>query len=385
MPRDLQEIMEIKQEIRDRLSQKLSKREMNEALRDHHARRRPRPCGLTIHTGIGCPLRCTYCYIYDMGFGITVKPYPLKPEQLVYALVSNPYFIPGHDGTLIALGSVTEPFLPQTKELTIGYIDAISTYLGNPIQFSTKMYMDKRNARRIADLDPGISPLITIITIKHRSKLEPYAPSPELRFKTIENLAEAGLKPILFYRPIIPGIADKEHVDILMKAKHAGAIGVVAGGLRITENILRRLHEKGIPIDEIVRRSLQPIRGRKQVPIKTSDIKKNIMKTATSLGMKYFLQACMANIYTHGAYCFRMVKEHIVSEPYRLPAPSEIRDILGEAGLELLDTRIAGYTLIVYARGVCSKTKKFLLEELIKYKYRICVSIKLEKTCFTLI
>ena len=380
MPRDLHEIMEMKEEIKSKLKQKLSKREINEALHDHHAHRRPRPCGLTIHTGIGCPLQCTYCYIYDMGFGITVKPYPLKPEQLVYALVSNPYFIPGSEGTLVALGSVTEPFLPQTKELTMNYINAISTYLANPIQFSTKMYIGKSDARRIAELDPGISPLITIITIKYRSKLEPYAPPPELRFKTIENLAEAGLKPILFYRPIIPGIAEKEYTDILRKAKHAGAIGVVAGGLRVTENILRRLYKYGIPVDEIVKRSLQPIRGKKQVPIKINDIKKNIRETALSLDMKYFPQACMANIYTHGTYCFRMIREHIVSRPYSPPDPDEIRDIISKAGLELLGTRIVRYTLIIHARGACNKLEKFLLEELIKYKYRICVSIRIEKT-----
>ena len=44
----------------------LSPEERREALRDHHAKRPPRPCGITIHTGIGCPLGCAYCYIYDM-------------------------------------------------------------------------------------------------------------------------------------------------------------------------------------------------------------------------------------------------------------------------------------------------------------------------------
>jgi len=38
------------------------------ARRDHHARRPPRPCGMTIHTGIGCSMGCIYCYVPDMGF-----------------------------------------------------------------------------------------------------------------------------------------------------------------------------------------------------------------------------------------------------------------------------------------------------------------------------
>ncbi|MEM4497864.1 MAG: radical SAM protein, partial [Nitrososphaerota archaeon] len=46
----------------------LDERELEVARRDPHARRLPRPCGLTVHTGLGCKFGCLYCYIYDMGF-----------------------------------------------------------------------------------------------------------------------------------------------------------------------------------------------------------------------------------------------------------------------------------------------------------------------------
>ncbi len=380
MPSIFDEIIALKEEIRDKLSHKLSKKEIREAVHDLHARRRPRPCGLTVHTGIGCPLRCVYCYIYDMGFQSNARQYPLSPEQLVYALASNPYFIPGRNGTLIAMGSVTEPFLPQTKDLSIRYIEAITKYLGNPIQFSTKIYIDKRDAQRIASIDPDISPLITIITIKHRAELEPYAPIPELRFKTIENLSEAGLKPILFYRPIIPGIAEEEYEEILARAKAAGAIGVVAGGLRVTKNILSRLSEKGVPVKEILQRITRPLRGNEQVPVRVSDLKMKIKDKALSLGLIFFPQACMANIYTHGMYCLRMVMERIVSAGFNLPSTAEIENIVKKAGLTPTRIRFTRYTLIISVKEPCDKVRKLLLQEFIKYRYKICVSIKCEKT-----
>ncbi len=380
MPNIFDEINALKEEIRDRLSRKLSKKEIREAVHDPHAHRRPRPCGLTVHTGIGCPLRCAYCYIYDMGFQHNIRQYPLSPEQLVYALASNPYFIPSRNGTLIAMGSVTEPFLPQTKDLSIKYIEAITKYLGNPIQFSTKMYINKRDAWRIADIDPDISPLITIITIKHRAELEPYAPLPELRFRAIENLSEAGLKPILFYRPIIPGIAEEEYEEILVRAKAAGAIGVVAGGLRVTKNILSRLSEKGVPVKQILRRMTGPLHDNEQAPVMVSDIKMRIKDKALSLGLIFFSQACMANIYTHGMYCLRMVVERTVSARFNLPSSAEIENIVKKAGLTPIRIRVTRYTLIISVKEPCDKVRKFLLQELIKYRYKICVSIKCEKT-----
>jgi|GEM_PF-6610422 len=47
------------------LEEKLGEGERREAEQDHHAKRLPRPCGITVHTGVGCSLACAYCYIYD--------------------------------------------------------------------------------------------------------------------------------------------------------------------------------------------------------------------------------------------------------------------------------------------------------------------------------
>lgn len=306
---DIGEVMKYKRVLLEKIQAFLTQRELKEALRDPHARRPPRPCGLTVHTGIGCPLQCVYCYIYSMGFKPNFKDYPLSGAQLVYALVSNENFIPGPSGTLIALGSVTEPFLPLSKKKTFEYIEFIKKYLGNPVQFSTKMSLDHRDVETLKTLDPEISPLISVSTLSHQKLLEPLAPPVEKRFETISLLRLYGFKPFLFLRPIIPGVTDREIDEILEYAAESGAYGVVAGSLRVTRSILDRLTDVGLDTSEIIRR----LKGREkdlkdnvQYTVDISDIKNLIEKQASKKKLIYLPSACMANAFSHNLGCWRM-------------------------------------------------------------------------------
>jgi DNA repair photolyase len=367
------DLLRYKLEVKRKIERLLSRDDIRIALKDHHAHRRPRPCGMTIHTGIGCNLRCTYCYIEDMGFPWSARPYPLTGLQLIYALASNPYFLPGRNGTLIAIGSVTEPFLGITREKTFEYIEAISKYLGNPIQFSTKMYLSIKDAERLRGYDPGISPLVTIITIKHKNKLEPLAPPVSKRFETINNLRKAGLKPILFLRPIIPGIIEDEYIEILEEARRNGAVGVVIGSLRVTNRILERLRKAGLDISEIKRRLPRKPHGNEQVSIYTRDLKEEITRYAWKIGLIPFPEACMANLYTHERVCWKMVYYGI-----RIPGkepPRIDRDILdkiaSENGLVIENMSINKYYLRIKVSG--NKLRKRLFLEYVKCSLGICI------------
>ena len=132
----VEETIAKKEEIKETLSRKVN---VKKVVKDHHAIRKPRPCGITVHTAIGCVGACTYCYISDMGFSKgRAEPYPLNGEELVAALVHNDRFFPGIYGTPIALGSVTDPLSRVSLSKTLDYLSAIYEYLGNPVQFSTK-------------------------------------------------------------------------------------------------------------------------------------------------------------------------------------------------------------------------------------------------------
>ena len=296
-------ILEEKKKIIDRLRSSLDRYSQLKAEKDHHSRRKPRPCGMTIHTGIGCSYGCTYCYIYDMGFPGRVQPYPLSPLELVYALSLNPYIVPRY--TLAAYGSVTEPFLPETSKLAIEYIKNVYKWLKLPSQVSTKSVISNDLAKELYYAEPNINVLITLVTLERYRELEPRAPQPRERLKGAKNAIDHGLKITLFLRPIIPGVTDREAVGILKEAADVGIESIVLGSLRVTPGILKRLESRGIDTKAIIKRLPRyPRNNRDQVTIKCSDIKKRISMMAKDMGFKVFETACAANIYAHNEYCY---------------------------------------------------------------------------------
>jgi len=295
---DLVKYVERKRSLLRKLEEELAPEQRERARRDHHARRYPRPCGMTIHTGIGCPMGCRYCYIYDMGFPGRAEPYPLTGREMVYALMLNPYVAPGPGGTMFALGAVTEPFLSVTKSRTFDYLRELGK-LGNPTQISTKLTLSEEDVYEIAASIPHISVLMTLIAVKDYKKLEPNAPPPEDRIETCRKLVNMGLHVSLFIRPIIPGFTDRDAEEILNLGKSASVKTVVLGTLRVTKGIFERLRAIGVDLSDRVRK----LSVKEQIPIKGSDLKQKIAKLAEKLGFRVYEAACGANIEAAGLGC----------------------------------------------------------------------------------
>jgi DNA repair photolyase len=348
------ELLELKRELRDQLERKLTQRERNEALADSHSRREPRMCGLTVHPGRGCSLGCKYCYVEDMGIRGPPESYKLSGLQLVYAILSNPFFLPSEQGTMLAFGSITEPFLPGIRERTFEYLRAVSELLGNPTQISTKFYIGKEESRILGEIDPKLSVLVTIPCLSKAEVIEPYAPRPELRFQTIRNLRDESVHTSLFLRPIIPGVADLDGPKIIENAKSAGANGVVLGTLRVTPSILERLREAGIHELEELLTSKNIKRGR-QVPIDTSSIKSSLRRVALRAGLRVFPAACSANMDSHSLGCYACSFGPCFGE---LPPidPEDIREGLMSLGIAA-DVYVKGERLILRVRGGVRREK----------------------------
>jgi DNA repair photolyase len=280
-----------KQRIVKSLEERLSEEERKEARQDPHAKRRPRPCGLTIHTGVGCPLACAYCYIYDMGFPGVARPYGLSPLQMAYAVAVNPHVAVGPWGSLIAVGSVTEPFLPETRELALGYVKSIATYLGNPIQISTKM----PPPYELAEVQRGLDVLISVTDAA--GKLEPRAPPSLERLKAGAELMRRGVSVTLFVRPIVPGVTDRDLTRLLALAAELGYRRVVFGTLRVTKGIVARLRAFGVDVAPYVRE----LHERRQTPIRYP--KEKFAAVARQMGFEVLPASCAANVVAHGQAC----------------------------------------------------------------------------------
>lgn len=343
--------LEFKKKLRERISSHLSNDEISNARSDWHTKRRPRHCGLTIHTGVGCPYQCIYCYIYSMGFPIKISRYSISPPSIIYALLCNEYFVPTINGTFLALGSVTEPFHPLTRDFTLELIHLINKYLGNPTQASTKAYMPEEYIKNLVNANPRLSLLYTFTTIHRYKRLEPYAPAPYKRLESIDYLIKYGIHTALFVRPIIPGITDRENNLILKHGAQHGVDKVVYGSLRISKDILKRLLECLEPtIIELIKQRIRSGKiGNKQRYIYMVDIKNRLIEEAKKLGFKIFPSACSANIDAIRRSCY-MCNFGPCGDSARLPEVSEsdIIEFMEYLGVDNKKYRVYISSNIVY-------------------------------------
>jgi len=348
--------LEIASSLRDRLGE-----DAEAAERDPHSRRLPRPCGLTIHTGFGCKFGCLYCYIWDMGFRGEPKAYPLSGLQLAYAVASNPAVALGRNGTLLAYGSITEPFMDVSRERSFEYLASVAELLGNPIQLSTKAHLSPEDVSRLEELVGYGSFLVTIVSLSMSRLLEPNAPSPDKRFETIRNLRRAGFHVCLFLRPILPGISLNEFREILERADECGVCGVVLGSLRITEGIVNRLRAAGYPgLGEILERAPRSPSGGKQVTIRASDLKRRVAGIAEDLGIEVYPSACAASIAAHGLGCWAC-RFGPCGDREAIPdfEPADLMELARRFGLKVHGVRVEEPKVFLKISGDAGMVKRF--------------------------
>lgn len=284
-----------------RLSSYLDKKSFKNALKDHHSRRTPRPCGLTIHTGIGCPFQCIYCYIYGMGFPRKIERYPLSPLELTLSIALNKNVVLGPYGTFLAIGSVTEPFHRVVREYTISLIQYLNSFLGNPVQVSTKDILSDNQIDILKSIDK-LSILYSLTSLKYYKILEPYASPPIERLSVINKLSLKGVHVTLFIRPIIPGIIEEEIDDILKVGLENNVRRIVFGTLRINSFILNEFKKHDFLYNSLKPYLPKKIDDKLRV-LKTGNLKKILIRKALEYGYQVFPSACSASIDAAGQAC----------------------------------------------------------------------------------
>ena len=244
----------------------LSEEEIERAKRDDHARRKPRPCGFTVHVAKGCRANCLYCYVSSEP-----KRNELSPKALVYALLLNPRFEVGK--SFVAIGAICEPldYPDYTAELVEELIK-----LGNPIQISTKevKYDLVGILKRVDCLISMCIPFDEIC-----KKFEPNRPPPSER---LEFCKEVG--GCVFLRPILPNIdlkTYKKGLELISEYTDR----VILGNLRLTSVVKRKL-------------------GIDKLPKKYYERKRVLEEHAKDLGLIVYRSACCSNAYKHKVVCW---------------------------------------------------------------------------------
>ena len=197
--------------------------------------RRGFPYRWSINPYRGCEFGCRYCYARYTHEFMELRD-PADFERKIYVKQSAAWLLRQElrslkRGEEIAIGTATDPYQPieRRAEVTRGILEVLAGEQGYGIGIVTKSTLIERDIdllQRIAAKN-DLTLHITITTHDARLAriLEPRAPRPDLRFRTVRRLREAGLRTGVMCSPLMPGITDNARsLDTMArKAQEAGA------------------------------------------------------------------------------------------------------------------------------------------------------------------
>jgi DNA repair photolyase len=196
----------------------------------------------------GCEFGCRYCYArYTHEFlapasavqkANTPLTVGLRPDDFrdpeaferVIFLKQNAAWLLEQDlkrvdpAKEIALGTATDPYQPIERKagITRSLLEVFARKRGYRLGIVTKSTLIERDTDLLTEIGRH-NTLVVHITIttpdaELARKLEPRAPRPDLRFRTVRRLRAAGITAGILCCPLLPGITDSERaIDRMAK------------------------------------------------------------------------------------------------------------------------------------------------------------------------
>ena len=181
----------------------------------------------------GCQHACAYCYArptheyLDLGAGTDFDTKIVVKRQAP-ELLRAAFDKPSWKGELVMFSGVTDCYQPIEKELelTRRCLEVCLEYK-NPVNVISKSALVERDIDLFLALAKEarfhLSVSLAFTDNEMSRAIEPWAASPDRRFKVIETMAKAGVPVGVMCAPIIPGVNDNQLVTLLERAKEAGA------------------------------------------------------------------------------------------------------------------------------------------------------------------
>lgn len=206
----------------------------------------------------GCTHACSYCFSrptheylgYGAGtdFETKIVAKVRAPELLRQELMRHSW-----RGDCLVFSFTSDPYLPLEThyELTRRCLEVCLEFR-NPVGIVTKSALVRRDQELLAALarEAEASVFFTIPFADYETAraLEPFAPSPDARFKAMAELSAAGIPVGLGIAPLIPGLNDPHIPQLLRRAYAAGAREAFINMLRLPGNVApyfeQRLRER---------------------------------------------------------------------------------------------------------------------------------------------
>ena len=190
----------------------------------------------------GCEFGCRYCYArYTHEF---MEMTPDEFERKIYFKQNAAWLLEQElrrlkPGTEIAIGTATDPYQPLEKKLKItrSLLEVFARHRGFQVGIVTKSALIARDIDLLKQISENnrltVHITVTTMNAKLARQLEPRAPTPDLRMRTVSELREAGLRAGVMCSPLMPGITDSSSSvrAVARAAAAAGASFLAAGAL----------------------------------------------------------------------------------------------------------------------------------------------------------
>jgi len=188
----------------------------------------------TINPYRGCEFACRYCYARYTHEFLEI-PDPDEFEHKIYfkqnaAWLLNQELARLKPGTHIALGTATDPYQPleRKQRITRSLLEVFARRSGFDLGIVTKSALITRDIDVLQEIAARhtLTVHLTVTTMNARLAriLEPRAPRPDLRIRTLARLREAGIRAGVLCSPVMPGITDARS-SINAVARAAAAAG----------------------------------------------------------------------------------------------------------------------------------------------------------------
>ena len=202
----------------------------------------------------GCVHACTYCFSRPtheyLGFGAGTdfeRKFVVKvraPELLRKELMR-----PSWKGDELVFSFTSDPYVPlEAHYKLMRKCLEVCLEFRNPVSIVTKSALVRRDIDILMELQAraAASVFFTIPFRDHETAraLEPFAPSPDARFKAMEELARAGIPVGIGIAPLILSLNDSHIPDLLKRAREAGAEWAFMTMLRLPGNVAPYFEQK---------------------------------------------------------------------------------------------------------------------------------------------
>lgn len=201
------------------------------------------PFDLSINPYRGCEHGCIYCFARPTHGYLNLSP-GLDFETRIVAKVNAAQRLrealaaPGYRPLPLNLGSATDAYQPVERRLRItrSVIEVLAE-ARHAFSIVTKSSGIERDLDLLAPLAEArlVSVYVSVTTLDGTlaRQMEPRAPAPERRLRTIERLASAGVPVGVSVSPLIPFLNEPELERVLTQARDAGAVTAFATVLRL--------------------------------------------------------------------------------------------------------------------------------------------------------